>query len=657
MIDALTEKTIRVLLGSDTPVTSKHIANEIGMSVSSIKHNMDYIRKVIQSSGAVLNSVPGKGFWIDAEGSQKKDLEELINQNRDKSYSFAYRRNYILDVLFKHNSNYTIQIFADDLGVGRNIILKDLELIEKWLLYFDLQVIKTRNKGVRVEGGEFNIRQAIMYNNSSRLEEVELVHPRDDERLDYRIDQRFYNYYLEVYPKSDIYRIQELLCQVEKDTDFTYDDVSFVQLIEYITVSLLRVNDGNIIIEKNILNNCRITNKDYTAAKNLLDSEVGNLQLYLSIEVRCMAAQFVLHGSYDVATSLIKEEYYDEIARNFVERLKGIIVNKTLFINEGLISDIGLFFQKKKMQQSYQMITGNYFRRDIKKQLPSLYGIVLANILPIETKLNIKFTENDITYFVMLIDNAMEDTIYDLKTLLITSYDYNTSKYLENKIKRSIENISISKVINSEELQTINEQDYDLIITTTPVEIERALKISRRVGTPDFTLIEKKVKEIQIEKQEIIVRNYQLFSESLIVSKFSAKRKEDVIEKGCKLLMEQEYVSEGFEDKILQRENITPTSIGNGIAIPHGYRSYVLKSGVAVIRLDHPISWTDDDKVDIVFVIAIDFETQGEVHSFFAQFYELIDDHERVASIRSAKNKTEILEVIDDSGMIVHETS
>ncbi|OCN05636.1 hypothetical protein A4S06_07960 [Erysipelotrichaceae bacterium MTC7] len=648
MIDTLTEKTIQILLKIDTPITSKMIASEIGVSVSSVKHNMDYVRKFIHESGAILNSVPGKGFWIKATNEVRKDLGEMISQHRDKSYSFAYRKNYILDILFRNNSNYTIQLFADDLGVGRNIILRDLEVIEKWLQYFDLKVIKVRNKGVRIEGGEFDIRQAIMYNNSDRLEETKLEHHRPDEVLDFRIDQRFYNYFLNVYPKLDIIEVQTLLQQVEKDTDFSYDDVSFVQLLEYIAVSILRVKEENIILEKNVLVNCRITIIEYTAAKTLLENIVGDLQAYLSIEIRCMAAQFRIHGSYDVATSLIKEEYYDEIARNFIERLRSIIVNKTLFVNEGLISDIGLFFQKKKMQKSFQMITGNYFRRDVKKQLPSLYGIVLANIIPVENKLNIQFTENDIAYFVMLIDNAMEDTIYDLKTLLVTSYDMNTSKYIENKIKRSIEYINISKVIYSENLNEVNLDDYDLIITTTPIDAERSFKISRRVGTADFHLIEKKVKEIQYEKQKIIVNDHQLFSESLVVVNCNLKQKEDIIELGCKLLKGEEYISSGFAEEIMMRENIKPTSIGNGIAIPHGYRKHVKKSGVAMIKLDYPIKWSEDDEVDIVFVIAIDFETQKEIHSFFSKFYELIDDRERINDIRNAKTNERIIAIIRD---------
>lgn len=89
------------------------------------------------------------------------------------------------------------------------------------------------------------IHQAIMQNNSVRLEKIGWVYLWDDNRLDYRIDQRFYNFYLEVYPTSDIFKIQELLRQVEKDTELTYDDVSFMQLMEYTTVSFLSVIERN----------------------------------------------------------------------------------------------------------------------------------------------------------------------------------------------------------------------------------------------------------------------------------------------------------------------------------------------------------------------------------------------------------------------------
>ena len=54
MIDALTEKCVRALIDEDRPITAKEIANEIGMSVSSVKHNMGYVRQLIDENGGQL---------------------------------------------------------------------------------------------------------------------------------------------------------------------------------------------------------------------------------------------------------------------------------------------------------------------------------------------------------------------------------------------------------------------------------------------------------------------------------------------------------------------------------------------------------------------------------------------------------------------------
>ena len=40
MIDRMTEKTVRLLLEQKEPITTSVIANEIGVSRSSIKHNL-----------------------------------------------------------------------------------------------------------------------------------------------------------------------------------------------------------------------------------------------------------------------------------------------------------------------------------------------------------------------------------------------------------------------------------------------------------------------------------------------------------------------------------------------------------------------------------------------------------------------------------------
>ena len=172
MIDRMTEKTIRLLLEQKEPITTSVIANEIGVSRSSIKHNLDYVKKTLQKAGVLLNSIPGKGVWLSADDHQRKAVLQLLQENSDHSSSYNYRKKYILDVLFEYNSSYTIQLFAEELNVARNVITKDLEVLEQWLLKFDLKIVKKRNMGIGVAGGEFKIRQALLEHNKEFMNEI-----------------------------------------------------------------------------------------------------------------------------------------------------------------------------------------------------------------------------------------------------------------------------------------------------------------------------------------------------------------------------------------------------------------------------------------------------------------------------------------------------
>ena len=63
-------------------------------------------------------------------------------------------------------------------------------------------------------------------------------------------------------------------------------------------MTLRRVRKGNVIVEKNIMNKLNVNNDQYTAAKNLFDTAIHGLQAYLGLEIRCMAAQFIVFSNH-----------------------------------------------------------------------------------------------------------------------------------------------------------------------------------------------------------------------------------------------------------------------------------------------------------------------------------------------------------------------
>ena len=78
MLDITTEKIIHILLEKDEPITSKQIAKEINMSLSTVKHNMRYVREYIESCGAELQLLPRKGFLLQGEEKRLQELADTL---------------------------------------------------------------------------------------------------------------------------------------------------------------------------------------------------------------------------------------------------------------------------------------------------------------------------------------------------------------------------------------------------------------------------------------------------------------------------------------------------------------------------------------------------------------------------------------------------
>lgn len=98
---------------------------------------------------------------------------------------------------------------------------------------------------------------------------------------------------------------------------------------------------------------------------------------------------------------------------------------------------------------------------------------------------------------------------------------------------------------------------------------------------------------------------------NLILFDVDARSKEQVIKKLISGLNKEGYLEseQAFLKAVLHREEISPTGLERGLAIPHGKSSTVKKAAFAVARLKTPLEdWESIDptnKVQLVFLIAI----------------------------------------------------
>lgn len=95
-----------------------------------------------------------------------------------------------------------------------------------------------------------------------------------------------------------------------------------------------------------------------------------------------------------------------------------------------------------------------------------------------------------------------------------------------------------------------------------------------------------------------------VLDEEMVFVKTGINSVEDALATIKDTLYAKNLIFEGYFDSMINREEMLPTGIDVGIALPHGEPQYVKEAGAVVIILDKPIQW-GEVQVDIVVGLAL----------------------------------------------------
>ena len=135
-----------------------------------------------------------------------------------------------------------------------------------------------------------------------------------------------------------------------------------------------------------------------------------------------------------------------------------------------------------------------------------------------------------------------------------------------------------------------------------------------------------------------------LRADSVIVGAKAADKWEAIREAG-NLLVKGGYVGMNYVDAMVEREKITSTYLGMGIAIPHGTgeaKKEVYHTGIAVVQYPDGVSF-GDEKAQLVIAIA----GVGDEHlELLARLSEALEDEAVLEHLKSTQQAQDILDVL-----------
>lgn len=582
----------------------QELADRVGCSEKTIRNDFKVIEEYLERySDAILIRKPGLGVYLEIKDYDKSNLfNKLYAVRQDISYESDEER--LLQIaysLLMSVKTVTVQELAMRYFVNRATIKKDLDKIEKWLEELELELISKQRVGLTIEGDERSKRKAL-----AKLSD--LIHSQ--ELMNQFIKKQFLYHEIE-------FVITELKAlQKRYSTFFTDDTLENLLLHTLIMVRRMKLKQP-ISMPKEDLKIVRetkeygwtldfLTRLEFVFTVHFTEEEVA----YLAIHI--LGGKFRYQDEWERNKLNVSSPVLSQVVSHLIERMSSlneIDFGKDTFLLEGL--QMHLYTALNRLQ--YNLSVSNPMLHEIKRMYPYMFDMLIHELDDVNKLLNLQIPEEEAAYITLHFQAAMErlsDKKVSKNVIIVCHMGIGMSQLLRTKIERKFRYVHVMDCIAKSDLEEylMKNQKVELIISTIDLP---QLKIPHCVVSPlleqgeenkleDFM---KRLDELPSnENKDFVLLNYT--TPFLVFLQQEVEHRYELIERLAKSLYEKGYVEREYIENAIARDRMSATTIGAGVAIPHGSPKLIKQSVIAVATLKEPLDW-GVEKVSLVFMLAV----------------------------------------------------
>ncbi|HCL5071734.1 TPA: PTS sugar transporter subunit IIA [Salmonella enterica] len=138
-----------------------------------------------------------------------------------------------------------------------------------------------------------------------------------------------------------------------------------------------------------------------------------------------------------------------------------------------------------------------------------------------------------------------------------------------------------------------------------------------------------------------------IFTPDNIILNAQAKDKFDAIQITGNILKENGYVTDEYIKRMMVREEIVSTYLGNGLAIPHGTDGSdceIIKTGISLVQFPDGVDFGDGNTAYITIGIA---GKEAEHMDLLNKIALICIEEDNVQSLRNATSIEQVLQVLN----------
>lgn len=628
---------IRILLETNDYVTSQQLADQLNLSVRTVKSTLKGLSTQLESYGALLEIKRGVGYRLHI--LEEEAFLPIANRIKDSSpqqfpHTQKERSVYIIRKLLSVDYPIKLDDLADELYVSRNTISLDMREVKILLQNYHLQIILSSNNGIMVEGSEIQKRSCI---NDFFFQ---------DTMKDFFVQNNVM--FSSAYNQNEIRYIREALLHVLNKHNIHFSDVSVQNMVIHIVIELRRCKFYQYVtIDDDIIEVLK-KHKAYLAAvdlKNMLEEQMNVVfpeheTIYLTMHILSKTVM----GSEDIRK--LDLSYMDTLLEEIFQRINerfSICLIKDMEIYEFLKLHIPSMAERIRLQMTLR----NPLLLEHNRRYQFAVELALEAADVIEKRMHLIIDNNEFGYLVLYFNLALNRYQSRTKKRLILVSGYGrpemimTLNTLNENFKGFIDEIIPCDVF---ELETFHFQRNDIVITTIPVMTNANVPVVYIQGKVEY--YDHEILSLLKSEYDINGSIGQYLLPSLYKSSVIAKHKQDVMEE-LQLVLEENWGKEDAKHFIEGMYHLG-NEVGNEIVCLHSRYDYKTPF-IAFLSLKNHILW-EREHVKYIFFLNMNAEQDKEI---VTHMYHLVsnwaDLKSRIHYYAKNQDYEELIESLDQS--------
>lgn len=596
-----------------------HMADELKVTTRSVR---TYIKQLNENLGEdIAQIIYVKGYGYKLEIKNKDAFELLFEENKKISFDFNVKDErilYLLDFFTEFNDVITIDQLAEQISVGRTTIVNDIKSTREILNEYNLDLIKKQNYGMWLKGNEFD-KRLLLINYIYKDSKNDLKNSKYVNEVDTRLLKQLKTKILRLFKEDNFYATNQI----------------FEETIKYILVQIVRIKNGNEIVEYDKRFDLLGSYDEYNLSQKIKVIVEENFDITLNeYETLYLTLPLVSGNAAPISKFMSNKPQLRENISDLMEKIfKEIYIRMGIIISDQTLRDnLGYHLEFTLNRLLFNIKLKNLLLEDMKENYVLPYNLAKISADVIENVYNLVMPEDEIGYIAIHFGSYLEKNIISntlQKVAIVCSTGLGATNLITIRIRKIIgENVEID-TFSIFDIDKVNLSQYDLVFTTSDIDIN-----SNYVLKIDTILDESKLRN-KIEKV-IYLNNSNLsknlnnvkLADNLIVGAFLHEKyfsvlKNKTISAALKnmidKMMQDGVVGEKFKKDILEREKSHPTIFKSGLLLPHSVNDKSNELCVSIGVLQKPIEYQG---IEIKIIMLIAFSGDDQNSDLLVKVYE-----------------------------------